>query len=61
VVVVGVFRSKGGDKGKKYINCERFVDTWVKINGTWKCVASVYGADSGEAILRLTGVQLPEG
>jgi ketosteroid isomerase-like protein len=40
-VVVGVFRSKGVDKGKKYSNRERFVDTWVKINGTWKCVAAV--------------------
>jgi len=40
-VVVGVFRSKGVGKGKKYSNRERFVDTWVKINGTWKCVASV--------------------
>ena len=40
-VVVGVFRSKGLDKGKTYVNRERFVDTWVKINGTWKCVASV--------------------
>jgi len=40
-VVVGVFRSKGVDKGKKFMNPERFVDTWVKINGTWKCVASV--------------------
>jgi len=40
-VVVGVFRSKGVDKGKPYVNRERFVDTWVKINGAWKCVASV--------------------
>jgi ketosteroid isomerase-like protein len=40
-VVVGIFRSKGVDKGKKYSNRERFVDTWVKISGTWKCVASV--------------------
>jgi ketosteroid isomerase-like protein len=40
-VVAGVFRSKGVDKGKTYMRRERFVDTWVKINGTWKCVASV--------------------
>jgi ketosteroid isomerase-like protein len=40
-VVVGVFRSKGVDKGKTYVRRERFVDTWVKFNGTWKCVASV--------------------
>ena len=41
ILVVGVFRSKGVDKGKTYVNRERFVDTGVKINGTWKCVASV--------------------
>jgi hypothetical protein len=40
-VVVGVFRTKGVDKGKKYLNRERFVDTWVKISGTWKCVAAI--------------------
>jgi len=40
-VVVGIFRSKGVDKGKKYLNRERFVDTWVNINGTWKCVAAI--------------------
>lgn len=40
-VVVGVFRSSGVDKGKKYLNRERFLDTWVRINGTWKCVAAV--------------------
>ncbi len=40
-VVVGGFRSKGVDKGKKYENRERFGDTWVKITGAWKCVASV--------------------
>ena len=40
-VVVGVFRSKGVDKGKKYMNRERFVDTWVKIDGTWKCAAAI--------------------
>jgi ketosteroid isomerase-like protein len=40
-VVVGVFRSQGVDKGKKYKNRERFVDTWVKVGGSWKCVAAV--------------------
>jgi ketosteroid isomerase-like protein len=40
-VVVGVFRSKGVDRGKTYVRRERFVDTWVKINGTWKCVAAI--------------------
>lgn len=40
-VVVGVFRTKGVEKGKKYVNRERFVDTWVKAGGTWKCVAAI--------------------
>ncbi|MBZ5663887.1 MAG: nuclear transport factor 2 family protein [Acidobacteriia bacterium] len=40
-VVVGVFRTKGVEKGKTYVHRERFVDTWVKINGTWKCIAAV--------------------
>jgi len=40
-VVAGVFRSKGVDKGKTYVRRERFVDTWVKINGSWKCVAAI--------------------
>ncbi|HUI51641.1 MAG TPA: nuclear transport factor 2 family protein, partial [Terriglobales bacterium] len=39
-VVVGVFRVKGMDKGKPYMHRERFVDTWIKINGTWQCVAT---------------------
>lgn len=39
-VVVGIFRVKGTEKGKAYVHRERFVDTWVKINGTWQCVAT---------------------
>ncbi len=39
-VVVGIFRIKGMEKGKAYVHRERFVDTWVKINGTWQCVAT---------------------
>ena len=39
-VVVGIFRVKGTEKGKPYVHRERFVDTWIKINGTWQCVAS---------------------
>lgn len=39
-VVVGVFRIKGMDKGKAYVRRERFVDTWIKTNGTWQCVAT---------------------
>ena len=39
-VVVGVFRVKGMEKGKPYVRRERFVDTWIKTNGTWQCVAT---------------------
>lgn len=39
-VVAGIFHVKGMDKGKAYVHRERFVDTWIKINGTWQCVAT---------------------
>jgi ketosteroid isomerase-like protein len=39
-VVVGIFRIKGTEKGKSYARRERFVDTWVNLNGTWQCVAT---------------------
>jgi ketosteroid isomerase-like protein len=39
-VVVGIFRVKGAEKGKPYVHRERFIDTWVKQNQTWQCVAS---------------------
>jgi ketosteroid isomerase-like protein len=39
-VVVGVFRVKGMEKGRPYVHRERFVDTWIKTNGTWQCVAT---------------------
>jgi ketosteroid isomerase-like protein len=39
-VVVGLFRIKGTEKGKPYVNRERFVDTWIKLKGTWQCVAT---------------------
>ena len=40
-VVVGIFRTTSVDKGKKSVRRERFVDTWAKINGSWKCVATI--------------------
>lgn len=40
-VVVGVYRSQIGRKNKPVTRRERFVDTWVNLNGTWRCVASV--------------------
>src|SRR3984893_4313323 len=39
-VVVGIFRVTGTEKGKPYVHRERFVDTWIKINGTWQCVVT---------------------
>lgn len=39
-VVTGVYREKGTNKGKPYTRRGRFTDTWVKVNGTWRCVAS---------------------
>ena len=40
-VVVGVFRTQSGRKGKSAMRRERFLDTWVNVNRTWRCVASV--------------------
>ena len=39
-VRVGVFRVKGTEKGKPYLHRERFVDTWIKSDNTWQCVAT---------------------
>ena len=40
-VVVGIYRTHGVNKGKAFTRRERFLDTWVNISHTWKCVASV--------------------
>jgi ketosteroid isomerase-like protein len=39
-VVVGVYRETGKSKGKPYTHHVRFTDTWIKLNGVWRCVAS---------------------
>jgi ketosteroid isomerase-like protein len=39
-VVIGVFRIKGTQKGKPFVRRERFVDTWIKVGGTWQCVVT---------------------
>jgi ketosteroid isomerase-like protein len=39
-VVTGTYREKGTNKGKAYVRRGRFTDTWVRVNGTWQCVAS---------------------
>ena len=39
-VVTGIYRETGTNKGKKYEVRSRFTDTWIKLQGTWRCVAS---------------------
>src|SRR6516225_2299452 len=39
-VVVGILRVKGTDKAKPFVHRERFVDTWIKSNRAWQCVAT---------------------
>jgi ketosteroid isomerase-like protein len=39
-IATGVFRSKGIKSGKAYLRQDRFVDTWMKKNGTWLCVSA---------------------
>ncbi len=40
-VVSGVFRTRSMEKGKTVTRRERYMDAWVNIDHTWKCVASV--------------------
>jgi len=40
-VVYGVFRTHRTQKGKSLTRRERFLDTWVNVSHTWRCVASV--------------------
>ena len=39
-VVTGTYHEKGKYKGKVFDRRGRFTDTWIKLNGNWKCVAS---------------------
>jgi ketosteroid isomerase-like protein len=38
-IVTSEYRTKGTDGGKPFVHHGRFTDTWVKLNGEWKCVA----------------------
>ena len=38
-IVTSEYRTKGTDSGKPFAHHGRFTDTWVKMNGEWKCVA----------------------
>jgi len=40
-LVLGIFRTHSKVKGKSVTRRERYLDTWVNMNGTWRCVASV--------------------
>ena len=39
-IATGVFREKGVENGKAYTRRNRFVDTWVRSNGSWECIAA---------------------
>jgi ketosteroid isomerase-like protein len=39
-IVAGAYHLKGTNKGKPYEAHGRFTDTWVQMDGRWKCVAS---------------------
>jgi ketosteroid isomerase-like protein len=39
-VVAGVYHAKGLYRGRPFDHRGRFTDTWVNLDGTWKCVAS---------------------
>jgi ketosteroid isomerase-like protein len=38
-IVTSAYRTRGTDNGKPFVHHGRFTDTWVKLNGKWKCVA----------------------
>jgi ketosteroid isomerase-like protein len=39
-IVTGSYLEKGKDKGKPFERRGRFTDTWINLNGQWRCVAS---------------------
>ena len=39
-VVTGTYHEKGSYKGSHFDRRGRFTDTWIKLKGTWQCVAS---------------------
>lgn len=39
-IATGVFRSKGVKGGKTYERQDRFVDAWMKKNGSWVCISA---------------------
>jgi uncharacterized protein (TIGR02246 family) len=39
-VITGRWQGKGIEEGKPFDETERWTDTWVRIKGQWRCVAS---------------------
>jgi ketosteroid isomerase-like protein len=39
-IATGVMRVKGNEGAKSYVRPERFVDTWLRKNGNWVCIAT---------------------
>jgi ketosteroid isomerase-like protein len=39
-IAIGVIAVKGTKAGKPITRRERFIDTWIKKNGTWICIAT---------------------
>jgi len=39
-IVTSAYRTRGTDSGKPFVHHGRFTDTWVNLNGKWKCVAN---------------------
>ncbi len=39
-VVTGTYHEKGSSKGSHFDRRGRFTDTWIRLAGTWRCVAS---------------------
>jgi hypothetical protein len=40
-IVTGVFKIKGVDRGKPYVQRRRFMDTWLYRNGQWVSIAGL--------------------
>jgi ketosteroid isomerase-like protein len=41
IVVTGIMKLKGVDKGKPYLRYGRFLDTWMKKGDHWVCISSM--------------------
>ncbi len=39
-VATGIWRAKGTESGQPFSETERFTDTYTKMGGQWKCVAT---------------------